>query len=71
MPERAADIAQALINHLQVMPKPDSPELTAQLEALTLERMLSNIFVFRVLDFADQMACIKLLPAFVAEHPNV
>jgi hypothetical protein len=43
----------------------------AYMEVFSVESILSNIFVFRVFDFTEQLACIKTLPKFLAEHPRV
>ena len=45
--------------------------LAAYMENLSVEFIMSNIFVYRVYDFAEQAACVKMLPDFLAKHPQV
>ena len=38
---------------------------------ITIESILSNIHVFRVHDYAEQLAVVKMLPTFLNDHSNV
>eukprot|EP00943_MAST-04B_sp_MAST-4B-sp1_P008883 g8883.t1 len=38
---------------------------------LTIESVLSNIHVFRVHDYAEQLAVVKVLPSFLQNNPNI
>jgi RAD51-like protein 2 len=79
MPERVAEIAQALVHHLKSiaavkvasLAPADAAALSAYLAEFSVQTIMSNIFVFRVFDHTEQMACIKTLPAFLASHPRV
>ena len=49
----------------QTPPATGAAATAAYISAMTVESVLSNIFVFRVLDFAEQVACVKALSQFI------
>ena len=72
MPERAEDIAKALVKHIQTFstsksnpPKFDASQLAQTLDGFSCESILSNIIVFRVFDYIELCATIKYLFDFL------
>jgi len=72
MPERVAEVAQGLVDHLQttVRSRPHPAHVEA-VEKITVEQLLSNIFCYRVYDYVEQLAVVKALPKFLQAHPQV
>ncbi len=40
-------------------------------ESITVDNLLNNIYVYRVYDYVEQLACVKALPTFLETHPQV
>ena len=72
MAERVMEIAQGLINHMQMMTQRKQNQEHIELaNSLKWEQILENIFVYRVYDYTEQLACVKGLPNFLQTHPRV
>ena len=70
MPERMAQIADAVVTHLQSSAHrhKNVQERLSAIEDITRERIMSKIWCFRVHDYVEQMSTIKCLDSFVTSH---
>jgi len=89
MAERAAEVGQALIDHLQRILASNQSKQQQQggreggavlqqlqqqaedVEGLTLEAVLGNVWVFRCLNDAELLQTLQHLPAFLEREPEV
>ena len=89
MAERAAEVGQALIDHLQRILASNQSKQQQQggreggavlqqlqqqaedVEGLTLETVLGNVWVFRCLNDAELLQTLQHLPAFLEREPEV
>lgn len=70
--ERAADIAKALLAHLDMLAHRERlPDQLAALAALDINQLLGGIHCFRVHDAAEQVAVVRRLPEFLLQRPRV
>nr|XP_001500693.5 DNA repair protein RAD51 homolog 3 [Equus caballus] len=72
MVDRVVDIANACIQHLQLIAGTHlGEEYSKALEDFTLENILSHIYYFRCRDYTELLAQVYLLPDFLSEHSKV
>jgi RAD51-like protein 2 len=72
VPHRAFEIAHGLASHLSsIALQSNSSEHKEVASGVTAEAILGRIHCYRVYDYVEQMAVIKALPRFLAEHPRV
>lgn len=74
VPERAMDMAEALVRALQeshAAAGPDTAMAGAGGQIPTAEEMLGRMHYFRVHNYIEQLAVVQILPDFVASHPAV
>lgn len=72
MAERCAEIAGGLTKYLERYCRTQPMKTTNASHTLpTTDSLLSNIFCFRVYDYVEQLSCVRSLPSFLEEHPQV
>src|SRR5207237_68594 len=68
--ERAKEIAEGLIEHLNVIGKlpqhKDNADSQSALRKCTVESILRGLHVYRVFDVTEQLAVVHSLPSFVS-----
>ena len=71
--ERVVDIASATIHNLsrQAGRGPNEQARTAAAAALSVETMLRRVHYVRARSLTEQQAALRMLPSFVAQHPQV
>ena len=72
--ERLEEMAVAMVQHLEsvcAMSATSSPHLQLLKDAVSVERILEGIHVFRVHSCSEQLAVVNCLQEFLEEHPNV
>ncbi|XP_061694262.1 DNA repair protein RAD51 homolog 3 [Syngnathoides biaculeatus] len=69
MVQRVTDLAAAAVRHCNLLAE-DAEQRDAA-GAFTVERVLSNIFLVRCLDYVELLAEIYLLPDFLSRNPKV
>ncbi|XP_043106119.1 DNA repair protein RAD51 homolog 3 [Puntigrus tetrazona] len=67
--QRVADMAEAAVQHCTLLG--EDTEQRQALEELTVEKILSNLFLVRCHDYVELLAEVYLLPDFLSEHPEV
>lgn len=67
--QRVADMAEAAVQHCTLLAE-DTEQKNA-LDELTVEKLLSNLFLVRCHDYVELLAEVHLLPDFLAKHPEV
>jgi RAD51-like protein 2 len=70
MPERMAQISDAVVKHLQssVHRHKNAQERLNAIKSITRDRIMSKIWCFRVHDYAEQVCAIKCLDNFITSH---
>jgi RAD51-like protein 2 len=70
--ERCAQMADAFCTHLKkIAAQKKDNDKTAAAAAITPERILSHIHLFRARDHVEQLAVVDALPSFLDAHPSV
>lgn len=67
--QRVVDMAEAAVQHCTLLA--EDTEQRQALEELTVEKILSNLFLVRCHDYVELLAEVYLLPDFISEHPEV
>ncbi|KAL6062925.1 DNA repair protein rad51c [Balamuthia mandrillaris] len=68
--ERLVQMADAMLRWLGTLAE-ENAERKQALEALSMQRILSNVHLYRVHDYIEQLALCNVLPAFLDAHPEV
>eukprot|EP00277_Geminigera_cryophila_P017429 CAMPEP_0179449188 /NCGR_PEP_ID=MMETSP0799-20121207/33171_1 /TAXON_ID=46947 /ORGANISM="Geminigera cryophila, Strain CCMP2564" /LENGTH=359 /DNA_ID=CAMNT_0021242055 /DNA_START=81 /DNA_END=1160 /DNA_ORIENTATION=+ len=72
MEERAKDIASAFVGHVHKMgAQTERNERDEHTSNLSVESILSSIYVYRVHDYVEQIAVVACLDKFLDAHPLV
>ena len=70
--ERAYAMAQAFVQHIHSMEAGADEARSPELQSLTPDSILSNIYLYRVHDYVEQMALVNMLPELLrTELPRV
>ncbi|XP_071849768.1 DNA repair protein RAD51 homolog 3-like [Apostichopus japonicus] len=74
IPQRAADIAQAVEDHCRRVASIQRTELEDQsacLKDFSVEKILSGIHYFRCHNYTELLALVNLLPQFIKDHEKI
>eukprot|EP00457_Paulinella_chromatophora_P005295 gb/GEZN01005311.1/.p1 GENE.gb/GEZN01005311.1/~~gb/GEZN01005311.1/.p1 ORF type:complete len:375 (-),score=48.10 gb/GEZN01005311.1/:580-1704(-) len=73
IPDRQLQIAQALMDDTTAVfqQENEGKEISPLWGSRTAEDLLKNIHVFRIYQFAEQLAVVQTLPKFLQSHPQV
>ncbi|PIK51644.1 putative DNA repair protein [Apostichopus japonicus] len=74
IPQRAADIAQAVEDHCRRVASIQKTELEDQsacLKDFSVEKILSGIHYFRCHNYTELLALVNLLPQFIKDHEKI
>ena len=70
MAERAQDMAEATVSHLQAISRssPEEPAMAESLGTFTVDRVLDRIHLFRCHEVTELLAVLEMLPQYVQQH---
>ncbi|XP_038059401.1 DNA repair protein RAD51 homolog 3-like [Patiria miniata] len=71
LPQRAADIAVAMVGHCRRIADTNDEEQQTALAEFSMEKLLSGIHCFRCHDYTELLALVNLLPEILDKHKKV
>eukprot|EP01083_Nonionella_stella_P061194 159524_1 len=69
--QRAEQIARSLVEVVNGQVQRHCEQNGLADQSMSVEQVLSNIFVIHINDYVEQLACVRSLPDFVDQHPNI